>query len=610
MAPSLRWGIAAAGALIAVETLAVCVLNAVTGSAGHFGTLYLLGVLVISTLWGYGLSVAMSIASAIAFAYFRNWPDGHFAPFASQTWFVMGVFLMTALVANWLARLARVGERFFDLSSDLMCITSLERVIRVNPAFSQTVGYTLPDLSTRSVLDLVAPEDRGWVRAELEQLHGSAKPVRFENRLLCSDESQRWIEWSVVWDRGLYYAVGRDMTEHRLEQEQLRQAEATATASRDELKVLAELQAALRRVATLVARGAAASEVFSTVAEELACALNASNAALWRYESDGTATLIAAHDDPRQRTTMPVGSRWPLEGDNIAATIRDTGRPARMDTHDDAGGWAAARIRELGLHAGVGAPIVVEGRLWGAAVVGTAEPRPLPPDIEARVTDFADLVATAIANATTRDELIASRARIVVAADDARRRLERDLHDGAQQRLVSLGLQLRLAEDSTLPEQHSLRAQLAGVVSGLTAVSTELQEISRGIHPAILSRGGLGAALKVLARRCPIVVDLDTAIERRLPDPVEVTAYYVVAEALTNAAKYAQAAEINVSARTTGTDLELSIADDGIGGADSSKGSGLIGLKDRVEVLGGRMKITSRPGSGTTLDIVIPLDAE
>ena len=554
--------------------------------------------------------------------------------------------------------------------------------------------------------------------------------------------------------------------------------------SRDKLGELAELQAALRRVATLVARGVPASEVFSTVAEELARTLGASNAALWRYETDGTATLISAHDDPLQATTMPVGSRWPLEGENIVAMISDSGRPARMDTHDNAAGWAAARIRELGLHSGVGAPIVVEGRLWGAAIVACAEPGPFPPDTEHRLTDFADLVATAIANADARDELrasrdelhelaerqaalrrvatlvargvdpselfkavaeemshhlgaevtavwryepdgsavlvatnvdadprlsvgarmtlegenllaivldtgrpvrqdsidsgnatgstikrireigirtaigapivvdsrvwgmaglgstspdplpadteerisdfaelvataianaaarnelIASRARIVAAADDARRRLERDLHDGAQQRLVSLGLQLRLAEGSAPPE---LQEQLAGVMSGLTAVSEELQQISRGIHPAILSKGGLGPALKTLARRCPVPVNVDVDVERRLPEPVEVAAYYVVAEALTNAAKYADASEVDVCAKTKGAHLDLSIHDDGIGGADSRKGSGLIGLKDRVEVLGGHMQIASHPGSGTSLHVTIPAAAD
>ncbi|WP_245720967.1 GAF domain-containing sensor histidine kinase [Nocardia pseudovaccinii] len=343
------------------------------------------------------------------------------------------------------------------------------------------------------------------------------------------------------------------------------------------------------------------------MAEQLARALGTANASLWRCESDSTAALVSAHDDPLQTTAMPVGSRWSLEGDNIVGVIVTSGRPARMDA-DNSPRWAAARIRELGLHSAVGAPIVVEGSVWGAAVVGNAEPGPLPPDTEARVADFADLVATAIANAESRAELTASRARIVAAADDARRRLERDLHDGAQQRLVSLALELRSLQDSVPSELDALSGQIARVASGLTAATENLQELSRGIHPAILSKGGLVPALKTLARRCPVPVDLDIAVERRLPDSVEIGAYYAVTEALTNAAKYAQASEISVRAAVKGDSLCLSIRDNGIGGADSRKGSGLIGLKDRIEVLGGHVLVTSPTGIGTSLYITIPVE--
>jgi signal transduction histidine kinase len=256
----------------------------------------------------------------------------------------------------------------------------------------------------------------------------------------------------------------------------------------------------------------------------------------------------------------------------------------------------------------VGVPIIVDARLWGAAIVGSQLSEPMPSDTEARVGDFADLVATAIANAATRAELIASRARIVAAADDGRRRLERDLHDGAQQRLVSLGLQTRLAEASVPPQLEGLKSQLSLVVSGLKDISTDLQEISRGIHPAILSKGGLGSALKTLARRCPVAVSLDLKIDRHLPDSVEVGAYYIVAEALTNTAKHSRASQVEVCAESKDDTLYLSIRDDGIGGADFAKGSGLFGLKDRAEALGGRMGIESPAGRGTALRIVIPLD--
>jgi signal transduction histidine kinase len=305
---------------------------------------------------------------------------------------------------------------------------------------------------------------------------------------------------------------------------------------------------------------------------------------------------------------MPIGKRFSFEGESVAAMVFGTGRAARRDSHENAPSPDVQYIHELGLHSGVGVPIVVDGRLWGAANVGSSRPEPLSPDTEARVGDFADLVATAVANADARAELTASRARIVAASDATRRRFERNLHDGAQQRLVSLGLQLRTAEASLPPGFDALREQVSDVVAGLTGVSEDLQEISRGIHPAILSRGGLGPALKTLARRSAVPVELDIAIDRRLPEPAEVAAYYVVAESLTNAAKHAQASEVKVSVEADGANLRLAISDDGIGGADSHKGSGLIGLIDRVEALGGQLRIASLVGSGTSLLALIPFD--
>jgi signal transduction histidine kinase len=319
--------------------------------------------------------------------------------------------------------------------------------------------------------------------------------------------------------------------------------------------------------------------------------------------------LLAARDG-NEPTKMSIGERIPLDGDNVAASILQTGAPARMDTFDGAAGPTAERIRSLRLRSAVGAPIIVDGSTWGALVVGSAQTEPLPPETEARICDFADLVATAISNAETRAELKASRARIVAAADQARRRFERDLHDGAQQRIVSLGLQLRAAEASIPEENPELRAQLSNVVDGLVGVSTDLQEISRGIHPAILSKGGLGPAIKTLARRSAVPVDLDLNVDRRLPESIEVAAYYVVAEALTNAAKHAQASEVTVSATADDHELYLRISDDGVGGAVAGGGSGLIGLKDRVEALAGRLGISSAAGSGTTLTVVIPLQSQ
>jgi signal transduction histidine kinase len=328
-----------------------------------------------------------------------------------------------------------------------------------------------------------------------------------------------------------------------------------------------------------------------------------------RFEGNEVVVLATSQFDQDLKGVPVVGERIPLEGDNFVASVFRTGAAARVDSSDsqNAPGAIAGRVRELGLGCTVAVPIVVGGRLWGTATVGAAES--LPPDTEARMSDFADLVATAIANAATRAELIASRARIVAAADDARRRIERDLHDGAQQRLVALGLGLRAVEACVPDELEPLREQIAGLVTTVGAVSAEVQEISRGIHPAILSKGGLGPALKTLARRCTVPVDLDLHVDHRLADSVEVGAYYVVAEALTNAAKHARASVVEVCAHATGNALRLEIRDDGIGGATAGKGSGLTGLVDRVEALGGTMTVHSPVASGTSVLVDIPLDA-
>jgi signal transduction histidine kinase len=341
----------------------------------------------------------------------------------------------------------------------------------------------------------------------------------------------------------------------------------------------------------------------------MADCLNLGGADVFRYEDDGAAIVVVASHAAPGAPHLSVGERLTTEGDNISGKVFRTGQAARMDDWGGADGCIADRVRELGFRSSVGAPIVVDERVWGMAGA-TSRADSLPPDTEERIAEFAELVATAIAAATTRAELIASRARIVAATDDARRRLERDIHDGAQQRLVSLGLKLRLAEESVPRELDGLKAELSEAVSGLNDVFKELQEISRGIHPAILSSGGLPAAFKTLARRSPVPVDLDVAIERRLPESLEVAAYYIVAEALTNAAKHANASEVQVRARGNEQSLSLFICDDGIGGADSGKGSGLIGLKDRIEVLGGRMRVASPVGGGTTLDITIPLEPD
>ena len=228
----------------------------------------------------------------------------------------------------------------------------------------------------------------------------------------------------------------------------------------------------------------------------------------------------------------------------------------------------------------------------------------LPPDTEARLVSFTELAATAIANAQSRAELVASRARIVAAADEARRRIERDLHDGTQQQLVSLMLDLRAVQAAVPPE---LQGSLSRIGERVTDVFDQVREISHGIHPAILSEQGLTPALKALARRSAVPVELDLRTGRRLPDPVEVAAYYAVSEALANAAKHAHASAVHVELDTPDTVVRLAIRDDGIGGADPARGSGLTGLRDRIEAVEGTFEVTSPADGGTTLLIEIPV---
>jgi signal transduction histidine kinase len=253
-------------------------------------------------------------------------------------------------------------------------------------------------------------------------------------------------------------------------------------------------------------------------------------------------------------------------------------------------------------------PIHVNGRLWGMISVGTGE-GPLPPDTEQRMAEFTDLVATAVANAQNRAELIASRARIVAASDEGRRRIERDLHDGAQQSLLALALRLRSASASS-PGTEEICAEITDVAEGLMGVIDELREISRGIHPAVLSRAGLRPALSALGRRSPVPVDMDVRIDGRLPEQVEVGAYYVVSEMLTNAAKHARASVVEVVVEASGDTLRVSVRDDGVGGADPLGGSGLVGLKDRIDALGGIFAIHSPAGGGTTVSCELPVLAD
>jgi signal transduction histidine kinase len=385
---------------------------------------------------------------------------------------------------------------------------------------------------------------------------------------------------------------------------------ATAIASaqaQEELRDHAEEQSALRRVATLVARAAAPEEMFDAVAEEIGRLLDVDFAIVSRYDRAGGAEIVGAWSKPNLVHPAAVGTQMQSGGHNIHTLVRTTGRPVRIDDYGDASGPAAKVAGELGIFAAVGAPISVDGGLWGIAAVSRMRPEPLPADTEVRLVEFTELVATALANAQAHAELTASRARIVATADDTRRRIERDLHDGAQQRLVSLALQLRIAQAAAPADTPELAVQLDGVANGLAGVMEDLLEIARGIHPGILANGGLRPALKTLARRSALPVALEVTVDGRLAEQVELAAYYAVAEALTNAAKHAHASVVDVRVMEHADRLDVWIHDDGLGGAEIGRGSGLEGLMDRVRTLNGDMSLHSPPGGGTTLEISLPL---
>ena len=379
-------------------------------------------------------------------------------------------------------------------------------------------------------------------------------------------------------------------------------------ADRIELRRLAESQGALRHVATMVARGVSPPEAFKTVAGELGRLIGADYTAINRYEPDQTVTVVTHWSDPSVPDAItPLGGRWPIGSDTAAALVLRTGEPTRIASDkicSSIGTW----IRSYGIAHIVSCPVWVEGLLWGETAAMFRGPEPPPVDTEERLGDFVELVACTIAQAKSRADLIDSRARVIAASDATRRRIERDLHDGVQQHLVSIGYDLRSAEATVAPDQPGLRRALSTAADDLSGVLSELQEIARGLHPAVLSKSGLDAALKMLARRSPIPVELHDHAPRPLPEQVQVAIFYVVSEALTNVFKHADASTVHVDLDGEDGHVHVTIHDDGHGGAQLGEGSGLIGLKDRIEALSGTMCLASPTGVGTSLRVSIPVE--
>jgi PAS domain S-box-containing protein len=487
-----------------------------------------------------------------------------------------------------------------ETTQTLVCVLDRDgRIVLFNRACEEATGFSRDEAVGRDARELVIPpEEAEAFTALLADVWERRAPHPETGHWLTRDGGRRRVSWSnrpILGEDGeVQYLVcaGLDVTERE------RDAEA--------LRVVHDEQAALRRVATFVATGAQPEEVAQLVAEEVGRLLGANAAGLVRYDNDETATVLGRWNE-RYPKAFPLGTILPLTGDTATAIVYRTGRSARTDDYEGVHGELAASMRKLGYRSAVAAPITVAGTLWGA-VVATSAGEPLAPEAEARIGDFTELVALALASTDAREQLAASRARIVEASDAERRRLERNLHDGAQQRLVSIALALRLARAQVDADAAVAGDLLDRACEEVHRALEELRELARGLHPALLSERGLGAALTTLADRAPLPVELREVPSERFPEGVEAAVYYLVSETLANVAKHAQASVAAVRVLRDDGTLTAEIVDDGRGGADVAGGSGLRGLVDRVEALGGRLEVESAPGCGTMIRATLPLE--
>jgi PAS domain S-box-containing protein len=513
-------------------------------------------------------------------------------------WIILGAGILLAALAGALgvnaARRARAQDeldRIFTLTPDVIAVADFDgHFTRVNPAAAQILGYTEEELLARPYVELVHPDDRAQTQDEASAISEGKRTLSFENRFRSKDGSYRVLDWTAtpLVDENVMYGVARDVTERR-------RAEA-------ELERLAGEQAALRRVATLVARGVPPAEVFAAVAEEVERLLGAQATTIARLEPDGAMAIVATSGTARAE--LPVGSRLELDSDMAISRVLRTGRSVRVDDYSTSSEAVSELMERLGVRCSVAVPIVVEGALWGSISAGT-EREQFPEDAERRMTAFTELAGTAIANAESRSELTASRARVVAASDETRRQIERDLHDGAQQRLVHTVMTLKLAQRALPEDQQAGRALLDEALDHAEGARVELRELVRGILPPVLTRSGLHDAVHELAERMPLPVDVAVATGR-FPAAVEATAYFVVAESLTNVVKHAQARRASVAVHVVEGALRVEVRDDGVGGARRD-GGGYVGLGDRLAVLEGRLEVESPRGGGTVVTATIPL---
>jgi PAS domain S-box-containing protein len=496
-----------------------------------------------------------------------------------------------------------------ETTQALVCVLDREgRILLFNEACERATGFSRDEVLGRDARDFVIPrEEREAFGGVLTQIWATGYPSPQVGHWMVKDGSRRLVVWSnkpVLGDDGKpRYLVtsGLDITERAADR--TGGLEGGVEARLVEIGLLAQEQRALRRVATLVASETTPDRVFEAVSEESARVLETNASAVFRYDEGDMITVVGRHarDDTG---AFPLGITFATDDVSTVGRVRRTGYPARVDNWADLSGPVAATMKEAGYSCSVGAPISVGGELWGA--VSVADARILPPESESRLAAFCELVSLAVASAQARTDLQASRSRLVASADNERRRLERNLHDGAQQRMVSLALSLQMARAKIEKAPASAAAILDQASKELDQALLELRELARGLHPAILTDRGLAHALEALAARLPVPVELNVP-DARFDPTVEAAAYYIAAEALTNVAKHAGATLARVVVTREATCLRLDVTDDGCGGASLSAGTGIVGLHDRAAAIGGTLTLASEPGDGTTVTAALPL---
>jgi PAS domain S-box-containing protein len=510
-----------------------------------------------------------------------------------------------------------VGESFAriltETTQSLVCVYDRAgRILLFNEACERATGFSREEVLGGDARDFVIPPEEKEAFGEfLAYVWKSGTPSPQVGHWQTKQGQRRLIAWSNHPMPGpsgeplTLVTTGIDLTDRAPVGHEVEDALTDDPGAKlAQIGRLATEQRALRRVATLVASEVSPERVFTEVSEGCARVLEVNASLVVRYEGDGTALIVGRHNRDGIGV-FGVGEVLPADERSAVERVRVTGNPAREDDWGEREGRFADTMFQTGYRSTAAAPIVVAGTLWGALAIASEDP--LPPDAEGRLGDFCELASLAVASAQAREDLIASRARLVRAGDEQRRKLERNLHDGAQQRLVSVALKLRVAKARLGPDAAVAAQLLDDASRELDTGLAELRDLARGLHPAVLGDHGLPRALDALAARIPLPVDLDLPGEERFPEHIEATAYYIVSESLANVTKHAEASGATVSVRRDGDVVRVEVSDDGRGGADQAKGTGILGLRDRAEAAGGTLTVVSPPGRGTVVSAALPL---